>query len=60
MNNNYQVAIVGGGPGGYIAAIRLNQLGVDTILFEKEKLGGVCLNYGCIPTKTLVANANLF
>lgn len=60
MNNNYQVAIVGGGPGGYVAAIRLNQLGVDTILFEKEKLGGVCLNYGCIPTKTLVANANLF
>ncbi len=55
-----QVAIIGGGPGGYVTAIRLNQLGVDTIVFEKERLGGVCLNWGCIPTKTLVKTADLF
>lgn len=54
-----QVAIIGGGPGGYVTAIRLNQMGIDTILFEKERLGGVCLNWGCIPTKTLIKSSDL-
>lgn len=56
----YQVAIIGGGPGGYVSAIRLNQYGISTIVIEKERLGGVCLNRGCIPTKTLVKSADLY
>lgn len=48
------VLIIGGGPGGYVSAIRSAQLGLDTILIEKEELGGTCLNHGCIPTKTLI------
>jgi dihydrolipoamide dehydrogenase len=48
------VLIIGGGPGGYVAAIRAAQLGYNTVLIEKDKLGGTCLNYGCIPTKALV------
>ncbi len=58
--NKYQVAIIGGGPGGYVTAIRLNQNRIKTLVFEKEKLGGICLNHGCIPTKTLVKSADLF
>lgn len=50
----YEVGIIGGGPGGYVAASRLQQYGIETALFEKERLGGVCLNWGCIPTKALV------
>ncbi|VBB08346.1 pyridine nucleotide disulphide reductase class-i signature [Lucifera butyrica] len=53
----YDVAILGGGPGGYVAAIRVAQLGGKAILVEKEQLGGVCLNRGCIPTKTLLNSA---
>ncbi|MDR3561650.1 MAG: dihydrolipoyl dehydrogenase [Negativicutes bacterium] len=53
----YDVAVVGGGPGGYVAAIRAAQLGAKVLLVEKEKLGGVCLNRGCIPTKTLLKSA---
>lgn len=55
-----KTAIIGGGPAGYVAAIRLQQYGIDVALFEKERLGGVCLNYGCIPTKALVKVADLF
>ncbi|HNX00024.1 MAG TPA: dihydrolipoyl dehydrogenase [Candidatus Cloacimonadota bacterium] len=58
--NHYQVAIIGGGPGGYVTAIRLNQYGISTIVFEKDRLGGVCLNWGCIPTKALVKVADLY
>jgi len=58
--NDYTVAIIGGGPGGYETAIRLNQLGISVICFEKERLGGVCLNKGCIPTKALVKVAELY
>lgn len=54
---NYDVAVIGGGPGGYVAAIRAAQLGGRVVLVEKEKLGGVCLNRGCIPTKTLLKSA---
>lgn len=53
----YDVAVVGGGPGGYVAAIRAAQLGARVLLVEKDKLGGVCLNRGCIPTKTLLSSA---
>ena len=56
---NYDVAIIGGGPGGYVAAIRAAQLGGNVLLIEKNKLGGVCNNYGCIPSKTLINLAEL-
>lgn len=54
---DYDIAVIGGGPGGYVAAIRAAQLGAKVLLVEKEKLGGVCLNWGCIPTKTLLKSA---
>lgn len=55
---NYDIAVVGGGPGGYVAAIRAAQLGAKVLLIEKDKIGGVCLNRGCIPTKTLLKSAD--
>jgi dihydrolipoamide dehydrogenase len=54
------VAVIGAGPGGYVAAIRAAQLGAKTIVVEREELGGVCLNWGCIPTKTLIYTAELY
>jgi dihydrolipoamide dehydrogenase len=51
---SFDLAIVGGGPGGYVAAIRAAQLGLKTVVIEREKLGGICLNWGCIPTKALL------
>lgn len=54
-----QIIIIGGGPGGYVAAIRAAQLGADVTLVEKQKLGGTCLNIGCIPTKCLLTSAEL-
>jgi dihydrolipoamide dehydrogenase len=57
---HFKVAIIGGGPGGYVTALRLNQYKIETVVFEKERLGGVCLNWGCIPTKTLVKTSELF
>jgi dihydrolipoamide dehydrogenase len=54
------ITIIGGGPGGYVAAIHAAKLGAKVILIEKEKLGGTCLNWGCIPTKTLVRSAQVF
>ena len=57
----YDVAILGGGPGGYTAAFRAGQLGLKTCLIEKEdKLGGTCLHVGCIPTKALLFNAEVY
>ena len=50
----YDVVIIGGGPGGYVAAIRSAQLGHKTLIIEKDNLGGICLNWGCIPTKSLL------
>jgi dihydrolipoamide dehydrogenase len=58
--NRFKAVIIGGGPGGYVTAIRLQQYGIDVALFEKERLGGVCLNHGCIPTKSLVKVADLY
>ncbi len=55
----YDVAIIGGGPGGYVAAIRAAQLGMKTAVIERDRLGGVCLNWGCIPTKALLKNAEI-
>ena len=57
MTINYDLTIVGGGPGGYVAAIKAAQLGMKVALFEEDKLGGVCLNWGCIPTKSLLHSA---
>ena len=54
---NYDVIVLGSGPGGYVTAIRASQLGLKTAVVEKESLGGVCLNWGCIPTKSLLKNA---
>lgn len=58
--NNFDFIIIGGGPGGYVAAIRASQLGFKTAIIEKEHLGGVCLNWGCIPTKALLRSAELY
>jgi dihydrolipoamide dehydrogenase len=56
---NYDLIILGGGPGGYVAAIRAGQLGMKTALVEKEGIGGTCLNHGCIPSKTLLKSAEV-
>jgi len=56
----YDVIVLGSGPGGYVAAIRASQLGLKTAIIEKESLGGVCLNWGCIPTKALLKSAQVF
>ena len=57
---NYDLIVIGSGPGGYVAAIRASQLGLKTAVVEKESLGGVCLNWGCIPTKALLKSAQVF
>ena len=57
---NYDVIVIGTGPGGYVAAIRAAQLGLKTAVVEKESLGGICLNWGCIPTKALLKSAQVF
>jgi dihydrolipoamide dehydrogenase len=57
--NEYEAIVIGGGPAGYTAAIRLGQLGVRTLVVEKENVGGVCLNWGCIPSKALISAAGM-
>jgi dihydrolipoamide dehydrogenase len=57
---NYDLIIIGSGPGGYVAAIRASQLGLKVAVVEREELGGVCLNWGCIPTKALLKSAQVF
>lgn len=58
--SKYDVIVLGSGPGGYVAAIRASQLGLKTAVIEKESLGGICLNWGCIPTKALLKSAQVF
>lgn len=60
MAENFDIVVIGGGPGGYVAAIRASQLGFKTALIEREHLGGICLNWGCIPTKALLASADIY
>ncbi|KAB2880722.1 dihydrolipoyl dehydrogenase [bacterium] len=57
---NFDVVVLGGGPGGYVAAIKASQLGLKTAVVEREKIGGVCVNWGCIPTKALLKNAEIY
>ncbi len=60
MENTFDVVVIGAGPGGYVAAIRASQLGFNTAVVEKAELGGVCLNWGCIPTKALMKSAQVY
>ena len=57
---SFDVAVIGAGPGGYVAAIRAAQLGLSTVVVEREHLGGICLNWGCIPTKALLRTSEIF
>ena len=57
---NYDVIVIGSGPGGYVTAIRASQLGLKVAVVERESLGGICLNWGCIPTKALLKSAQVF
>src|SRR5574340_942669 len=57
---NYDLIVIGSGPGGYVTAIRASQLGLKTAIVEKAELGGICLNWGCIPTKALLKSAQVF
>ena len=56
----FDLAVIGAGPGGYVAAIRAAQLGLNTAIVEREHLGGICLNWGCIPTKALLRTSELY
>lgn len=59
MAKHFEIAVLGGGPGGYVAAIRASQLGFKTVIIDKDNLGGICLNWGCIPTKALLKSAQI-
>ena len=59
MTTQYDLIVIGSGPGGYVSAIRASQLGLKTAIIEREALGGVCLNWGCIPTKALLRSAEV-
>ena len=58
--NVFDVIVIGAGPGGYVAAIRCAQLGLKTAIIEREHMGGICLNWGCIPTKAMLRSAEIF
>ncbi len=60
MAESYDVIIIGAGPGGYVTAIRAAQLGLKTAVVDREHLGGICLNWGCIPTKALLRSAEVY
>lgn len=57
---SYDLIVIGSGPGGYVAAIRASQLGMKTAIVERAELGGICLNWGCIPTKALLRSSEVF
>src|ERR1700691_2317642 len=60
MPDSYDLVVIGGGPGGYVAAIRAAQLGMKTAVVGREHLGGICLNWGCIPTKALLRTSEIY
>ena len=60
MATSFDLIVIGSGPGGYVAAIRASQLGMKVACIERESLGGICLNWGCIPTKALLKSAEVF
>ena len=60
MSKQYDTAVIGSGPGGYVAALRAAQLGKKVALIEKERVGGTCINWGCIPTKYLLHQAKIY
>ena len=60
MADTYDLIVLGSGPGGYVAAIRASQLGLKVAIVEREKLGGICLNWGCIPTKALLRSSEIY
>ena len=60
MEQEFDVVVIGAGPAGYVAAIRAAQLGLKTCVVEREHLGGICLNWGCIPTKAMLRSAEVF
>ncbi len=60
MPESFDVIVIGGGPGGYVAAIRAAQLGLNTAVVERDKAGGRCLNYACIPAKTILRSAEIY
>src|SRR6187551_2224248 len=60
MADTYDILVIGAGPGGYVAAIRAAQLGFKTAVVDREHLGGICLNWGCIPTKALLRSAEIY
>src|SRR4051812_9134251 len=60
MAEAFDVIIIGSGPGGYVCAIRCGQLGLKTAMIERESLGGICLNWGCIPTKALLRSSEIW
>ena len=59
-DTTFDIIIIGAGPGGYVSAIRAAQLGLKTAVVEREHLGGICLNWGCIPTKALLRSAEIY
>ena len=60
MSEAFDLVVLGSGPGGYVAAIRASQLGMKVAIVEREKLGGICLNWGCIPTKALLRTSEIY
>ena len=59
-SNLFDLIVLGAGPGGYVAAIRASQLGLNVAVVEREHLGGICLNWGCIPTKAMLRSAEVY
>ena len=59
-DKSFDVVVIGAGPGGYVAAIRASQLGLKVAIIEREHLGGICLNWGCIPTKAMLRSAEVY
>ena len=60
MSDTFDVIVIGAGPGGYVTAIRASQLGLKAAIVEREALGGICLNWGCIPTKALLKSGEVY